>query len=59
MLNLHESLFEAGHGKHRELVARVDGKNSQEPPAAGGTVDRRLEERNNVEELCFIAGPRS
>lgn len=53
VLNLHQSLFEGGHGKHRELVARVDGKNSQEPPAAHRTVGRRLEEQNNVEELQF------
>lgn len=45
VLDLHQALFEGGHGKHGELVARVDGKDGQEPPAASGTVGRRLEEQ--------------
>lgn len=53
LLNLHQTLLEGGHGKHGELVARVDGKNGQEPPAAGRTVGRRLEEQNKVGELQF------
>lgn len=59
VLNLHQTLFEGGHGKHRQLVARVDGKHSQEPPAASRTVGRRLEEWKSgrtLRSFSFIAG---
>ncbi len=47
VLDLHQTFFEAGHGKDRELVARVNRQNSQKPPAASGTIRSCLEERRN------------
>lgn len=43
LLNLHQAVFEAGHGENGELVPRVDGQDSQQPPAASWTVWSRLE----------------
>lgn len=43
LLNLHQAVFEAGHGENGELVPRVDGQNGQQPPAASWTVWSRLE----------------
>lgn len=45
VLYLHQAFFEAGHGEDRELVARVDRQDSQQPPAAGWTVWSCLEKR--------------
>lgn len=48
LLDLHQAVFEAAHGEHAELVSRVDGQNSQEPPAARWTVRCCLEERGST-----------
>lgn len=45
VLDLDQAFAQRGHGKHRQLVARVDGQHGQQPPAASRTVGSRLEER--------------
>lgn len=43
VLDLHQALFQAGQGEHRELVAWVDGQDGQEPPAARWAIGSRLQ----------------
>ena len=51
MLDLDQAFAQRGHGKHRQLVARVDGQHGQQPPAASRTVGCRLEERRKGKSL--------
>lgn len=50
VLDLDQAFAQRGHGKHRQLVARVDGQHGQQPPAASRTVGCRLKGRRRGKE---------